>query len=307
MPTSAPIEFGMMMRGTHGIEESAQRIEALGFDYVGSGEHVAFHVPTPNNFISLAVAAGATTRIKLLSAITVLPLYPAVLAAKLAAALDVASGGRFVMGVGVGGEYPREFEACGVPVHERGARCNEALTLITKLWTETNVTFHGRFNTVNDVTIAPAPISRPHPPIWVSGRRDAAMRRAARFATGWMPYMYSPEMLRDSLTTIATHCAQLGRPFDAITPALFVFTCVHPDRDLATEYAVAQLGTTYAQDFRTKAGKYTLVGTPADCRARLAEYVDAGARMVFFASACPGTYVAENQRLIVEEIMPAFR
>ena len=76
---------------------------------------------------------------------------------------------------------------------------------------------------------------------------------------------------------------------------------------MATEYAVSQLGATYAQDFRTKAGKYTLVGTPADCRARLAEYVDAGARMVFFASACPDTHVAENQRLIVEEIMPAFR
>lgn len=129
LPTSEPamsaapaIEFGMMLRGTRGIEASAWRIEELGFDYVGSGEHVAFHVPTPNNFISLAAAAGATQRVKLLSAVTVLPLYPAVLAAKLAAALDVASGGRLTLGVGVGGEYPRGFEACGVPVHERGAR-----------------------------------------------------------------------------------------------------------------------------------------------------------------------------------------
>ena len=86
------------------------------------GEHVFFHVPCSNAFISLAVAAGATTELKLMSTITLLPLYPAVLAAKQAAALDVASGGRFHMGIGVGGELPREFEASGVPVSERGAR-----------------------------------------------------------------------------------------------------------------------------------------------------------------------------------------
>jgi probable F420-dependent oxidoreductase len=305
---SAPvIELGMTMRGTDGIEASAQRIEALGFDYVGSGEHVAFHVPTPNNFVSLAVAAGATTRIKLLSAVTVLPLYPAVLAAKLAAALDVASNGRFVMGIGVGGEYPREFEACGVPVHERGARCNEALGLMKRLWTETDVTYHGRFTTVNDITIAPRPVSTPHPPLWISGRRDAAMRRAARFGDAWMPYMYSPEMLRDSVAKVAGYCTDHGRSADAVRTALYIFTCVHPDRDTAIDYAVARLGSTYAQDFRTKAGRYTLVGTPADCRARLAEYVDAGARTVFFASACPDEHLAENQRLLVDEVMPAFR
>ena len=305
--TASQIAFGMMMRGTHGIEESARRIEELGFDYVGSGEHVAFHVPTPNNFISLAVAAGATTRIKLLSAVTVLPLYPAVLAAKMAAALDVASGGRLTLGVGVGGEYPREFEACGVPVHERGARANEALTLMKRLWTETDVTFRGRFSTVEGITIAPAPVQKPHPPVWVSGRRDAAMRRAARFGDGWMPYMYSPEMLRESLVTIADHCETHGRTPESITPAVFLFTCVHPDRDTAIDHAVSRLGTTYAQDFRTKAGRYTLVGTPADCRARLTEYIEAGARAVFFASACPDEHVAENQRLLVEEILPAFR
>jgi len=305
--TSPPIEFGMTMRGTDGIEASAQRIEELGFDYVGSGEHVAFHVPTPNNFVSLSVAAGATSRIKLLSAVTVLPLYPAVLAAKLAAALDVASNGRFVMGVGIGGEYPREFEACGVPVHERGARCNESLALMKRLWTETNVTFHGRFNTVNDITIAPRPVSMPHPPLWISGRRDAAMRRAARFGDGWMPYMYSPDMLRDSLAKIAEHCGELGRSPAEVRPAIYIFTCVHADRDTAIDYAVARLGATYAQDFRAKAGRYTLVGTPEDCRARLAEYVDAGARTVFFASACPDDHVAENQRLLVDEVIPAFR
>ena len=91
---------------------------------LGCGEHVMFHVPTANTYISLAVAAGATTRIRLLSAVVLLPLYPAALAAKMGAALDVASNGRYLFGVGVGGEFPKEFEGvrgnrCGNGAHAR--------------------------------------------------------------------------------------------------------------------------------------------------------------------------------------------
>ena len=96
------IQFGLAMRRADEVAEQAQAIENLGYDYVTTGEHVFFHVPCSNAFISLAVAAGATTTLKLMSTITLLPLYPAVLAAKQAAALDVASGGRFHMGIGVG-------------------------------------------------------------------------------------------------------------------------------------------------------------------------------------------------------------
>src|SRR2546430_7839024 len=103
----------MAVSDVAGPVDAARRLEGLGFDYLAMGEHVAFGVPTPNAFVGLSAAAAVTERIKLLSAITLLPLSPAALAAKLAAALDVVSGGRFTMGVGVGGEYPREFEACG--------------------------------------------------------------------------------------------------------------------------------------------------------------------------------------------------
>ena len=122
-----------------------------------------FHVPTANTFISLAVAAGATARIRLLSAVVLLPVYPAALAAKMGAALDVASNGRYLFGVGVGGEFPKEFEACGVPVRERGARTNEALDVIRRLWTGRDVSYAGRFNTLNEFSIDPMPIQSPPP------------------------------------------------------------------------------------------------------------------------------------------------
>lgn len=97
----------------------AVRAEEQGFDFVACGEHVFFHGPVSNAFVTLAAAAGATRRIRLMTALTVLPIYPAALAAKMITTLDGVSDGRVEIGIGVGGEHPPEFEACGVPV--RGA------------------------------------------------------------------------------------------------------------------------------------------------------------------------------------------
>src|SRR5438045_7824494 len=115
------IDIGMVLQSAAGVAEEARLLEDLGYDYACAGEHVSFNVPVGNSFISLSVAAGATTRIGLMSTIVLTPLYPAALLAKLGAALHVASSGRYNLGVGIGGEMPTEFEACGVPVHERGA------------------------------------------------------------------------------------------------------------------------------------------------------------------------------------------
>lgn len=305
-PTIGPVEFGMSMITLDDVVGTARRLEALGYDYIGCGEHVSFHVPTSNSFISLAVAAGATTRIRLISSVVLLPLYPAALAAKLAATLDVASGGRYHMGVGVGGEMPREFEACGVPVNERGARTDEALAVIRRLLSEDTVDFEGRFNTLHGMSIAPRPLQA-RLPIWVSGRKPAAMRRAARFADGWMPYMFTPEMLAESLATIATGAAAEGRPAGSVRPGLFAFACCHADRATARDMAVSRLSRQYAQDFSKILDKYVIAGNPEDCRARIADYVAAGARTLFLSSACPADYTAANETLLAREVLPAFR
>jgi len=301
------IEFGTTLRSPYNVAELAQQIEALGFDIIGCGAHVSFHGETANGFVSLSVAAGVTKHIRLMSAITLVPLYPAALLAKLGAALDVASGGRYTMGVGVGGEFPNEFEACGVPVKQRGSRTDDALEVLTRVWSETDVTYEGRYTTLKNFSLKPLPIQKPRPPIYVSGRSDAAMRRAAKYADGWIPYMYTPEHLAESIEKIKAYGAEEGRDMSDFTFGMYIFSAVHEDNDTGVKYAADRLSVQYAQDFSQLVHKYALAGDPAACQARLQEYVDAGAGMVFVSSACPGDYIDRNLEMLAKDVIPAFR
>lgn len=306
-PSAGPLEIGISCRLLAEAKQEAQRVEELGFDYLLTGEHIMFHGATANNMVSLAAAAGATERIKLMSGIVLVPLYPPALLAKQAAVLDVVSGGRFTLGVGVGGEFPKEFDAVGVPVGERGARTNEALEVMDKLLTEREVVFNGTFTTLDGVTISPRGVQKPRLPFWVAGRKEVAMRRAARYAEGWLPYMYTPEMLADSVTRIEAFTAEAGRPPGSVRTGLYIFACVHEDRDQALELATTQLSRQYNQDFSSLVEKYTLVGTPDDCAARAAEYVEAGATAIMVGHACPPDYTTTNTQLLGRELLPRCR
>ena len=172
------IEFGISRRLLHGAADEAHRAEALGFDYLLTGEHIMFHGPSASTMVSLAAAAGATERIKLMSGITLAPLYPPALLAKQAAVLDVVSGGRFHLGIGVGGEFPKEFAAVGVPVHERGVRTNEALEVIDKLLREEDVHFERALHQAR--RRHPATASDPKAPNAVLGGGTPGRGHAAR-------------------------------------------------------------------------------------------------------------------------------
>jgi probable F420-dependent oxidoreductase len=301
------IEFGISMGLLRGAKDEARRAEEFGYDYLLTGEHVMFHTPVANTLVALAAAAGATERIKLMSGIVLVPLYPAALLAKQVAVLDVVSDGRFSLGIGVGGEFPKEFAAVGVPVKERGARTDEALEVIHRLLTEKDVHFEGRFTRLDGVSIAPRGVQKPRVPFWVAGRKEVAMRRAARHAEGWLPYMYTPEMLAESMATIARLTEEAERPPGTVKGGLFIFTCVHEDRETALTMVNERLSRQYNQDFSKLVAKYTLAGSPQDCVDRLREYVDAGARTVMLSPACPADYIDQNARLIAEAVIPAFR
>ena len=298
------VQFGIGLRNINTVAADARNAEELGYEFVCTGEHVFFYGPIGNGLIQLAAAAGATEKINLISAITLVPLYPPALLAKQVATLSLVSGGRFHLGVGVGGEFAKEFEAIGVPVEERGARTNEALEILRKLYTEETVTFDGPFTKLPDVTFAPRP--SPPPPVWISGRSEAAMRRCARFGNGWLPYMYTPEKLQESRDQIAQFAVEYDRD-DPIKPGLFIFFAVHEDRETAIEMATARLSKQYNQDFSELVHRYALAGNPDDCIARLKEYIDAGARTILLNSACPADYMEQNERLCAEAILPAFR
>ncbi len=301
------IEFGVSLRLLGGAKDEARNAEALGYDYLLTGEHIMFHGPTSNNLVALAAAAGATERIKLMSGIVLVPLYPPPLLAKQASVLDVVSDGRFSLGIGVGGEFPKEFEAMNVPVGQRGSRTNEALEILDLLLREKNVSYEGKYTTLDDFSISPRGVQKPRLPFWVAGRKDVAMKRAATYAEGWLPYMYTPEMLAESMEKIAGYTEAAGRPEGTVQGGLFIFTCVHEDRATALDLANRQLSKQYNQDFSKMVEKYTIAGSPQDCIARLQQYIDAGAQTVMFSQGCPPDYVEENTRLIAEAVMPAFR
>ncbi|HEY0447693.1 LLM class flavin-dependent oxidoreductase [Actinophytocola sp.] len=298
-------EFGVTLQSGADPAAFARLAEDAGFDYLACGEHLVFHGPTTNAFISLAYAAGVTSRIKLVSAVTLLPLYQPAVAAKLAASLDVTSGGRFTLGVGIGGEYPREFEAAGVPVESRGARTDEALEIVHRLLTSADVSVDGRFTSFSGVTLAPRPTRRT--PFWIAGRRPPALRRAARWGDAWLPYLRTPAQVADGRAAIEAYARADGRPEWGGRTALFAFTTVDKDGDRARAMAAERVGRTYRQDFSSFAEKYLIAGTPQECVARLREYLAVGVDVVIFRIACPRREADAMLTLLAEEVIPELR
>jgi probable F420-dependent oxidoreductase len=286
------------------VAAEARHAEDVGYDGVAVGEHLFFHGPHPNGFVALAAAAGATTRIRLLSSLTVLPLYPAALAAKLATTLDQVSGGRFDMGVGVGGEYPPEFVAAGVEVTERGTRTDEALEVLSTLWNGGPVEFDGQFTRLPGVRLAPGPVQPGGPPIWFGGRRPAAIRRAGRFADVWMPYMYSPEQVASSLAEVRAAAERAGRDPAEVRGAIFCWGGVDPDAAWSRQEVVEGVGAVYQQDFSRLADRYLLHGDPDRVAARAREYADAGAETLIFSPVGEGGRRHEIVDLFTRSLLP---
>jgi probable F420-dependent oxidoreductase len=256
--------------------EDVVRVEELGYDSAWTSEHIFFYFPTFDVLTSLAAMAARTERITLGTAVMLLPLRPAALAAKEIASVDIISSGRLILGIGVGGEFPKEFEAVGVPVSERGARTTEALDVIKKLYNEDQVTYDGRFTKLDGVTLMPKPTQPGGPPMWVAGRSEAAMKRAGRLADGYMPYLFSPDRFRDGLAKARDYAEQAGRDPSSIKGAIYQFVALADTYDEAKVIAAKELQMRYQQPFENLVDKYAVMGTADDCVSRLAQYAEAG-------------------------------
>ena len=290
----------------------ARWMENLGYEYFSAGEHfMRGNPPGPTHAALpvLAVAAGATDQMRVLSSIILTPFYHPLVLARTTATLDAASGGRLTLGVGVGGEFPVEFEAAGLRVNQRGRRTDECLEVMRKLWTGEKVTFSGRHFQLTDAMINPAPVQKPNPPVWVSGRRDAAMARAAKFGDGWMPYFYDAPRYRDSVGKIKGFAAEAGRDISGFQWAHFPYIAIYPTEQQAAEVAAEQLGGRYLYggEFLDIVRKYCLLGTVENCIEQLQEYIDAGARHIIFSISCPWEDRERHLETIAKELIPHFR
>jgi probable F420-dependent oxidoreductase len=285
----------------------AVRAEALGFDSVWVGDHLAFHNPTLDALGALSYVAALTRRVRIGPCVYLLALRHPTTVAKQVAALDVLSGGRLVFGVGVGGEFPKEFEAAGVPHRERGARVDEGIAVCRALWGPSPVSFEGRFTRFADVVFEPKPLQPGGPPIWIGGRSDAALRRAAQLGDGWVSYLVTPERFRASLGKIEAFAREAGRPLGAgrsFEPAHVLFTVVDDDMAAAHATAAGFLERQYQQPFDDLAKKYCLLGPPAACAERLAEFVAAGVRTLIIYFTVPAARIPDQLERFAAEIMP---
>ncbi len=158
----------------------------------------------------MSFIAAHTTRIGFGVSVLIMPYRNPVATAKSLATIDRMSGGRLIVGVGVGWNEA-EFAALGVPFHERGARTNEYLRLWQACWAPGKVSFAGKFFSFSDMHVSPKPAQQPHPPIWIGGASDAALRRAARFAALWQPTPLPLAELVERQTALHQACDQIGR------------------------------------------------------------------------------------------------
>lgn len=288
--------------------ENVSALEQQPIDSLWTGGHIASPNPSPEAMMGLARLSAVTERVAVGTSILLLPLYEPAIVAKQIADLDRFTGGRVILGVGVGGEYPAEFRACHVPIHERGPRTDEAIGLLRKLWTAEAVTHDGRFYAMQEVRIHPPPVQSGGPPIVVAGRRKPAMRRAALLGDGWMPYLYSPRRYATSVAAIENFAADAGRELRGFGWYVFVFVNVDADGDKAREGAARTMGGNYKQDFRQMVDNVAAAGTPEEVTDKLVAFVAAGARHFVFAPAPgPDGDPAVVVRRLLDEVVPRVR
>lgn len=290
------ISSGIVMtaQDRQGVLSLARRVEDVGFDSIWVGDHVSFYIPILESLTTLAFVSGVTERVRLGTAVYLMPLRHPTTTAKVTSTLDVLSNGRLTLGVGVGGEFPPEFEACGVPVAERGSRTNEGLKVLRQLWSEDNVEHRGKHFSFGPVSINPKPVQSGGPRIVVGGRKAPAFRRAGRLADGYISHMCSAEMYRDNLAVIGEHAVKAGRTDLPFETSAFVFTILDDNYDAALNRAAEMLGMIYNRPFRDAAKKYCLLGRPEDCVEQMQAFVDAGCRGFIFSPLMDADRFAEQ-------------
>lgn len=277
--------------------------EDSGIDSFWQSDRLVSRQPQLESITSMAALAGGTSRMKFGMGVTVVSYRDPLVLAKECATIDYLSGGRLLPAFGVGPEAAPEWRAIGLAKERRGARADEALALMVRLWSEEQVSFEGEFYRYREVTIAPRPIQQPLP-LWIGGSSPAAVRRTARVGTGWLAGIQTPDRVAPVIAAIRAASAQAGRPLDPEHyGAGFPFRFGSPDE--AVVQRTARVFAALSPDLDAK--RYIAAGDAGVVRARIDEYRAAGATKFVLRPIAESTAdLLDQTRRLAGEVLPAF-
>lgn len=284
-----------------------QLVDRSGYDSLWVGDHITFAIPILDPLLQLAQAAVASRRLLLGTSVYLLPLRHPGPVAKQVATLDHLTEGRLIFGVGAGGEFPKEYALAGVPINERGARLGEGIVVLRKLWNGEPVTHEGKFCTFRGIRMQPPTRQPGGPPIWCGGRSEGALKRTGRLADGWMSYVVTPEMYRNSLEAIAVAAEAAGRKLARFGTGHLLFTRLDETYEKALDAATETLSVRYAMDFRKAAQRYCALGPPAQIAECIRAFHAAGVRHVVLDLLGPYEQRDTQIARVAAEVLPLLK
>ena len=300
-PKGAELDHGLMTR-------TAVWAEQKGFDTVWVPDHIFHGWQIMEALVCLSFVAARTSTIRLGTGVLLLPMRQISIAAAQLSTLSILSEGRLQLGIGVGGEWPKEWEAAGVKLSERGARLDEQIPLLLRLFAGDTIEFNGRFNSFPGVQLCPQP---PHVPLYFAGRAEAAIERVAKFGDAWLAYYLTPSgFKRDKakLDQARERLGQANRPFRYGMTLPFYFDAKNDDTDLrAAQLMNASFPPGLALTPDETLRRFVLAGTPARVLERLQEYIDEGCDCLCVSPVETGTAREEHLDIFASEVLPRLK
>jgi probable F420-dependent oxidoreductase len=279
-----------------------ERAEAAGVDSLWLSERLTSPAVMLEPLSALAMAAARTRTMKFGMSVLVMPARNPVLLARSLATIDFLSGGRMLPAFGLGLEDPREQEAAGIPRAERAGRVDEATRLMRRLWTEDEVTHHGRYFHVTAATVRPRP-KQAALPVWFGGRTEPALRRVGTIGDGWLASAVSPDEVATMAPRIREHAAAAGRTIDDDHYGVIVPYWITDDGAAALE-RVSPPMLRLRPD--ASPADYAAVGTAAHCRDLIRRFIAAGASKFVMRPVCPPSDTDEQLDRLADDVLPAF-
>lgn len=250
----------------------AKKADEIGLHSFWVNDRVVYDNLDPLTVV--AAAAAVSQKINIGTSILLAVLRQPVLLAKTLASIDFISGGRLVVGMGLGGRKD-DFEAAEVAFEKRGPRLSESISLLKRLWSGEQITHSGTFYQVTNSAIGPKPVQSPHPPIWLGGTADGALRRVARLGDGYICGTSGLQRFPEIWEKICGYAVETGREPSRIARAGLNFLAVDEDRNRAIG-ACEDYFEQYYGHVHMDVGSNMVVGPPASCAERIREILGKG-------------------------------